>query len=64
MIPNIFECTYLHKKYFTEAPLQNTEAIPGKLDMRNLIRNEELQIDYPPFVSARKKFPIHRLRYV
>jgi hypothetical protein len=48
-IPNIFECTYLHKKYFTEPPQLNTDLIPGILDMTNT-NNKEIYIDYPPFV--------------
>ena len=49
MIPNIFECTYLHKKYFTTFPKLNTELIPSNLDMKNT-ENEEIYINYPPFV--------------
>lgn len=48
-IPNIFECTYLHKKFFTEPPSLNTETIPGPLDMKNTMK-DEICIDYPPFV--------------
>lgn len=48
-IPNIFECTYLHKKYFTEPPQLNTDLIPGILDMTNT-NDKEIYIDYPPFV--------------
>lgn len=49
VIPNIFECTYLHKKYFDEPPQLNTDSIPGKLDMKNTSK-PEIFIDYPPFV--------------
>ena len=48
-MPNIFECTYLHKKYFVTPPKLNTEPIPGKLDMKNTGK-EEICINYPPFV--------------
>jgi hypothetical protein len=51
IIPNVFECTYLHKKYFTNIPELNTDLIPSNLDMRNEINNEEIYIDYPPFVN-------------
>jgi hypothetical protein len=49
-IPFVFECTYLHKKYFTEVPELNTDLIPGNLDMKN-IDADEIHIDYPPFVN-------------
>jgi hypothetical protein len=48
-VPNVFECTYLHKKYFTNPPELNTDLIPGPLDMPNTT-NPEIHIDYPPFV--------------
>jgi hypothetical protein len=50
-IPNIFECTYLHKKYFTCKPELNTDTIPSELDMPNLEENSEITINYPPFVN-------------
>ena len=50
MIPNVFECTYLHKKYFTGIPELNTDLIPGKLDMKN-VPVPEIYINYPPFVN-------------
>jgi hypothetical protein len=48
-IPNIFECTYLHKKYFIDIPELNRDLIPGKLDMKNTW-NYEIYINYYPFV--------------
>lgn len=50
VIPNIFECTYLHKKYFTTVPEKNKEPIPGPLDMKNT-KNDEIFINHPPFVN-------------
>jgi hypothetical protein len=50
IIPNIFECTYLHKKYFTNTPELNKELIPSNLDMKNT-ENDEIYINYPPFVN-------------
>ncbi len=47
-IPNVFQCTYLHKKYIT-SPELNTDVIPGPLDMNN-IGGDDIFIDYPPFV--------------
>jgi hypothetical protein len=48
IIPNVFECTYLPKKYFI--PELNTDLIPGILDMKNTY-NDEIYINYPPFVN-------------
>ena len=50
IIPNIFECTYLHKKYFISMPELNTDPIPSNLDMKNT-DNEEIYINHPPFVN-------------
>ena len=50
IIPNVFECTYLHKKYFINIPELNKELIPGNLDMKNT-NNDEIYIDYPHFVN-------------
>lgn len=50
-IPNVFECTYLHKKYFNDIPELNKEIIPSKLDMKNANYNDEIYINYPPFVN-------------
>jgi hypothetical protein len=48
IIPNVFECTYLHKKYFI--PTLNKDLIPSSLDMKNT-PNDEIYINYPPFVN-------------
>jgi len=50
-IPNVFECTYLHKKFFVNPPQLNTDVIPGLLDMKNVTAKPEIRIDYPPFVN-------------
>ena len=50
-IPNVFECTYLHKKYFTNKPELNTDIIPNILDMPNTRENDDITINYPPFVN-------------
>lgn len=49
-IANIFECTYLHKKYFDNEPELSKDLIPSSLDMPNT-GNPEIHIDYPPFVN-------------
>jgi hypothetical protein len=50
IVPNVFECTYLHKKYFINIPELNTDLIPSNLDMKNT-DNDEIYINYPPFVN-------------
>lgn len=54
VIPNIFECTFLHKKYFPNVIRLNQEAIPSKLDMKNT-SNDEIYINYPPFVHKNRR---------
>ena len=48
-LPNIFECTYIHKKYFTDT--LNIEFFPTQHDMKNLLSKSEININYPPFVN-------------
>ena len=50
-IPNVFECTYIHKKYYPMPYILNNELIPSNLDNRNVLNNDEIYIDYPPFVN-------------
>jgi hypothetical protein len=50
LIPNVFECSYLHKKYFTNFPELNKDLIPSDLDMKNTSK-DEIYINYPPFVN-------------
>lgn len=51
VIPNIFECSYLHKKYFNGTPELSKESIPSSLDMKNVKTHDEIHINYPPFVN-------------
>jgi len=51
IIPNVFECCYLHKKFFIDIPRLNIEPIPSDLDMKNIIDNHEIYIDHVPFVN-------------
>jgi hypothetical protein len=51
IIPIVFECTYLHKKYFNSQVQLNREIIPSQLDMKNVRQFSEIFIDYPPFVN-------------
>ena len=50
-VPKIFECTYLHKKFFKSKPELNVEQIPSDIDMKNCINRDEININYPPFVN-------------
>lgn len=49
IIPNVFECTFLHKRFFNEYIL-NDEPIPSPLDMPNLQNVLDIEIKHPPFV--------------
>ena len=49
-IPNVFECTYVHKRHYSPPYIFNTDVIPGVLDMNNLSNINEIIIDYEPFV--------------
>lgn len=49
-MPSVFECTYLHKKFFVNPPKLNDTLIPSPLDMPNNLFAKEIFIDYPPFV--------------
>lgn len=52
IMPNVFECTYLHKKYFTSTPELNRITIPSSIDMKNKLNKNEIYINHPPFVNA------------
>lgn len=51
IIPNVFECTYLNLNFFNNYYELNTEVIPGVLDMKNVLENNEIIINYEPFVN-------------
>ena len=50
-VPNIFECTYIHKKYLTMPYELNSDIIPSSLDMKNVLNKDEIIINYKPFVN-------------
>ena len=54
IVPNIFECTYINKKYVDMEKLElNSDIIPSPiLDMPNCAGND-IFIDYPPFVHKK-----------
>lgn len=54
VIPEVFECTYVHKKYIP-SPELSQEIIPSPLDMKNTLKNPEICLDYPPFVATRQR---------
>lgn len=51
-IPNVFECTYVNKKFISNHPKLNTKTLPTELDMPNVKECYDYFIDYPPFVNV------------
>lgn len=51
IIPNIFECTYVHKKYLSDNISLNTDPIPSSIDQPNIPRNPEIRLMHKPFVN-------------
>lgn len=51
-VPNVFECTYLHKKFFESSPTLNRAPIPSDLDMPNVPTKEDIRLTGPPFVFS------------
>jgi hypothetical protein len=50
-VPNVFECTYIHKRYIS-APLSlNTNPIPSLLDQPNIQGREDIVLTNKPFVN-------------
>lgn len=54
-IPNVFECTYINKKYYSSPLILNTEPIPSQLDQPNISTKPEILINYYPFVHSKNK---------
>lgn len=50
MIPNVFECTYVHKKYINTNLNLNRESIPSNYDNPNIQGREDIVLTTPPFV--------------
>ena len=48
-VPNVFECTYVNKKYISH-PKLNSQTLPIEIDMKNIKELVDHYIDYPPFV--------------
>ncbi len=49
---NVFECTYVNKKYFKTPPQLNKDKMPGSLDMTNCPGGEDFTMNYAPFVHS------------
>jgi hypothetical protein len=50
-IPDVIELTYVNKKYFTCPPPLNTRPLPiFDLDFRNNVENQEIDLNFYPFV--------------
>ena len=54
--PNVFECTYLHKRFFYDGKAElNRDYIPNsQVDVRNISFKDEIWIGHPPFVHFEK----------
>jgi hypothetical protein len=53
--PNVFECTYLHKRFFGGKAELNMDPIPNDaVDVRNIHWNPEIYMGHPPFVHAER----------
>jgi hypothetical protein len=57
-VPNLFECTYVNKKYFTEVPTENGMFLPTSLDSQNCDKRRDYDFDYEPFVFKGKQIII------
>jgi len=50
IVPNVFECTFIRKDLIKNFIGYNDETIPSKLDMPNVSNNNEIYLNYYPFV--------------
>lgn len=57
VIPNVFECTYVHNKYITGKLELNDVAIPSELDQPNIKTRDDISITHPPFVHSTNTQP-------
>lgn len=53
IMADIFECTYVHKKYFNNQPELSNDYIPKSIDMDNCPYNPRIYMNYPPFVDLK-----------
>lgn len=52
-VPNVFEVTYVNKKFFRAMPSLNTVKLPMELDQINNSHHPDFSIDYAPFVHSK-----------
>jgi len=51
IIPNVFECTYINKKYVDLSKIElNNSPLPSNIDMPNR-GGIDIDLNYPPFVN-------------
>jgi len=49
IMPNVFECTFVNKRFLPTPYKLNKQPIPSDLDMTNLNDREEIVLHHPPF---------------
>ena len=50
-IPNVFECTFINKKYYSIPYILNDENIPSPIDMPNIKNKQDISLNYEPFFT-------------
>ena len=58
VVPNVFECTYVNKKYIQTELELNDELIPSILDYPNDKNNNEILLNHFPFVHFKNEFEL------
>lgn len=52
LTPHVFECTYINKRFVDKPYKPNTDPLPSRLDMRNVVASDyDIDLNYPPFVN-------------
>lgn len=51
ILPEVFECTYLNKKYINNTLELNNSHLPSLLDMPNNKESKDINLNYKPFVN-------------
>ena len=51
ILPEVFECTYVNKKYINNNLELNNSQLPCSLDMQNNKDCKDIDLNYPPFVN-------------
>ena len=50
-IPDVFECTFINKKFINNELNLNKEILPTPIDMVNVLSHPNVIINHPPFVN-------------